>query len=135
MKISFRPHHFLCTLGFQGKGYSPAFVKHYTCLVEAIHDNEDLEIEVVAKGDSICGACPHQREEICKEESKVKRIDGYHSQILGIVPGDVLSWREAKQLIKDNMTIAAFNTACKGCEWQQLGMCEAALKRLLGESK
>lgn len=61
MKITFRPHHFLCTLGFQGKGYSPSFVENYTRHVEALHDNEDVEIEVVEKGDTICSACPHQK--------------------------------------------------------------------------
>ena len=27
--LEFRPHHFLCTLGFEGKGYSDEFVRNY----------------------------------------------------------------------------------------------------------
>ena len=31
--IRFRPHHFLCSLGFEGKGYSEAFTANMTGIV------------------------------------------------------------------------------------------------------
>jgi len=133
VKIIFRPHHFLCTLGFQGKGYSPDYVKNYASIVEALLQNEDLEIEVVAQSDSICAACPHEREGECEQENKVQVIDKNHSNILGVKSGDVVTWRQAKQLMKNKMTVAAFHKACEGCKWQPMGMCEAALKQLRDE--
>ena len=133
MKLSFRPHHFLCTLGFQGKGYSPDFIKNYTRIVEALCKEEELSIEVVTGEDSICRACPHQGERECKVEEKIQGLDARHSQTLNIKGGDVLSWKEAQKRLKERMTIEAFHRACEGCEWKPFGICEAALKKLRDE--
>jgi hypothetical protein len=130
MKVSFRPHHFLCTLGFQGMGYSPKFVKNYTDIAEALRENEELPIEVIKGTDSICGSCPHNGEGICKTEDKIQTLDACHAQVLRIVPGDVLTWREGKERLKEKMTLEAFHTACKECQWKPLGVCEEALQRL-----
>ena len=130
MKISFRPHHFLCTLGFQGKGYSPDFVENYQHIVDAIQKDEELAIQVVACEDSICRACPHQGEKGCRVEEKIQELDARHAQILRLKQGDLLSWAEAKKRLKDDMTLDGFHQACSGCEWKALGICEAALKKL-----
>ncbi len=134
MKFSFRPHHFLCTLGFQGKGYSPGFIENYTHLVEALHQNEELPLEVVTDLDSICGPCPHHAGGMCKFEEKIQSLDDRHSAILDIKVGDVLTWREAQERFKEKMTLAAFHQACKGCSWKAFGVCEAALRKLRGEA-
>ncbi len=130
MTLSFRPHHFLCTLGFQGKGYSPHFIENYEKIVKALQENEELSIEVVPARDSICGACPHQGETECDREEKIQGLDQRHSQILGIKPGDRLSWRRGKDLLKQHMTVEAFHQACAGCSWKPWGICEKALKDL-----
>lgn len=130
MKLSFRPHHFLCTLGFQGMGYSPGFIENYTDIVEALQDNEELPIEVVAGADSICWACPHQGGGVCTTEEKIKGLDARHAQILNINPGDVLTWRMGKGRLKEHMTMSAFHKACEGCQWKSQDVCEEALKTL-----
>lgn len=134
MRLSFRPHHFLCTLGFQGMGYSPGFVENYAQIVKALQDNEELSIEVVAGRDSICNACPHQGMTGCETEEKIQSLDSRHSQILNIHPGDILSWREGKERLKERMTIDAFHGACEGCQWKDYGVCEKALKKLRNEA-
>jgi len=130
MKITFRPHHFLCTIGFQGIGYSPRFVENYKQIVEAIQKDEELLIQVVVREDSICSACPHQSIEGCAVEEKIQGLDTRHAKILRIKQGDVVSWAEAKQRLKEYMTLEGFHQACSGCEWKALGICEAALKTL-----
>lgn len=130
MKITFRPHHFLCTLGFQGKGYSAPFVENYTQIVEALQKDEALPIQVVAEKDSICMACPHQSLRGCATEEKIEALDSRHSHILNLKPGDVLSWKEAQERLKENMTLEKFHHACAGCQWKALGVCETALKKL-----
>jgi hypothetical protein len=133
MKLFFRPHHFLCTLGFEGKGYSPGFVKNYIQVKEALQNNEELPIHVISHLDSVCSACPHNQGSICDTEEKIRALDDRHSQVLGLAPGDILTWAAAKQRIKDKMTLAAFHEACKGCQWKPLGICEKALKTHRGE--
>ncbi|MBS0271148.1 MAG: DUF1284 domain-containing protein [Proteobacteria bacterium] len=133
MKISFRPHHFLCTLGFQGKGYSPGFVQNYWQIVIALHQNEELPIQVVQHVDSVCGLCPYNGNGVCATEEKIQTLDLRHSQILGISPGDHLTWKEAKERIKKQMTLQAFHKACQGCQWKSCGVCETALRELREE--
>lgn len=133
MKFFFRPHHFLCTLGFEGKGYSPGFIKNYTQVKEALQNNEELPIHVVSHLDSVCSACPHNQEGACTTEEKIRALDDRHSQVLGFLPGDVLTWATAKQRIRENMTLAAFHEAYKGCQWKSLGICENVLKAHQGE--
>lgn len=128
MNLSFRPHHFLCTLGFEGKGYSPEFVKNYMAVMKALQSNEELPICISSDLDSICMACPHKSEGVCDTEEKTRVLDERHSQVLGFSPGDVLTWAQAKQRIKEKMTLEAFHVACQGCQWKEFGMCEKALK-------
>ncbi|HUX80489.1 MAG TPA: DUF1284 domain-containing protein [Alphaproteobacteria bacterium] len=134
MKLSFRPHHFLCTLGFQGKGYSPEFIENYTQIVEALQENEELPIEVVVGADSICEACPHQEKGKCTTEEKIQKLDSHHSQILSIRSGDVMTWKRGKELLREHMTIEAFHKACEGCQWKSLGVCEDSLRKLHDEA-
>lgn len=130
MTISFRPHHFLCTLGFQGKGYSPSFIKNYQKLVDTLQKNEETLIEIVTGHDSVCHACPHKKGPICTQEEKIQGLDQRHTHILGLTTGDVMSWKMAKKRVKDAMTVKQFHQACRGCEWKSLGVCEKALKDL-----
>ena len=135
MTFSFRPHHFLCTLGFQGKGYSPHFIENYEAIASALCQDEDLPIRVVPQGDSICSACPHQHKTGCAQENKIRVLDYNHSKILNIQSGDVLTWRQAKARLKHHMTLDAFHHACATCEWKSLGLCEKALNSLRGENE
>ncbi len=132
MTLSFRPHHFLCTLGFQGKGYSPPFVENYRNIVSALEENPDLSVRIVYYGDSICSACPQEINDVCTQEDKVSLLDQRHADILFLTVGEVLTWRHVKTRIKNNMTLEAFHKACEGCSWKSLGTCEAALRALRG---
>lgn len=100
--------------------------------MDTLQKDEELPIQVVVREDSICRACPHQGTEGCTMEEKIQDLDGRHAQILRLKQGDILSWREAKQRLKEHMTLDRFRQACSGCEWQTLGVCEAALKKLRG---
>ena len=130
MKISFRPHHFLCTLGFQGKGYSPGFIENFSQIAFRLKENENHPIHVVDGEDSICSACPRQTNGICEIESEINALDKRHSQTLGLKNRDILTWKEAKNLLKKKMTFEAFHKACEGCQWKSLGLCEGALSEL-----
>jgi len=130
MKLSFRPHHFLCTLGFQGKGFSPAFVENYSRIIKALKADDSLCLEVVTTGDSICQACPHREGTGCSQDEKIRKLDRNHAQILDLKAGDRLTWKEGQALLKEKMSLEAFHQACAGCSWKSLGMCEEALVRL-----
>ncbi len=132
-EIRFRPHHFLCTLGFEGKGYSESFVKNFASIARDLRempDGDEQVIEVVKETDSICGPCPNRRQEVCETEAKISALDGAHAKILGIKAGDRITWADAKQAIRERMSPEAFSAACAPCAWQRAGMCERALNAL-----
>jgi len=129
--IHFRPHHFLCTLGFQGKGYSIPFVKNFQNIVEQLNADPDSLIQVTKGLDQICGSCPNKKENnSCDKQTKIERLDKAHQTILGLEENQIISWKEAKRLIKEKMSIEDFHAACEGCEWKVYGVCETALKKL-----
>lgn len=126
--IKFRPHHFMCTLAFQGYGYSDDFIKNYKEIVGKIFDNPDIKIEIVGNLDSICGACPNKINiDKCNKQAKVLELDRKHMEVLEMQVGEILTWSEAAKKIKEKMSIEKFEYACKGCSWQQHGMCKSAL--------
>jgi hypothetical protein len=131
--LEFRPHHFLCTLGFEGKGYSDAFVANYLKIARSLRqsaDGDDTAIRVVKGSDSICTPCPNRAGERCTTEGKISKLDQAHAEVLGLKTGDILTWGEAKGLLREKMGFDDFHQACAPCSWRSLGLCETALRRL-----
>lgn len=130
--IRFRPHHFLCALGFQGKGYSRDFVENFREIMEHLKapDGDAHLIEVVEITDSICAPCPQRLGALCEAQEKIERLDEAHRRILNLKGGDVLSWGEAKERIASNIDIQTFERICTECSWKDLGYCRTALIEL-----
>lgn len=128
MEVFFRPHHFLCTLGFQGKGYSPSFIDNFQRVVDHLQQDETTPIRVVEKSDVICKACPHEREGVCATEAKIARLDRAHQEILQL--STHITWLAAKKRLQQAMSLEKFHQACASCSWKPLGICEQALRQL-----
>jgi hypothetical protein len=133
--LKFRPHHFLCTVGYQGKGYSPEFVKNYDSIAADLKKpaGDGTLIQVVEKTDSICAPCPSKRDDLCETQAKIDQLDRAHANILSIKDGDTLTWGEAKNRIAEFFTEEAFESACAPCSWKALGICKTALVKLKNE--
>lgn len=130
--IKFRPHHFLCANGFEGKGYSSDFIANFSEIVTQLRseNGDQTEITVTSHTDSICQPCPHRRDQLCTTQAKIEKLDNAHAQVLEIIPGDSLTWGGAKKRIAAHVTLEKFHQMCAPCEWKKMGICEAALKRL-----
>lgn len=131
--LRYRPHHFLCSLGFQGKGYSETFTANMSAIVMGrlrAPSGDDTMIEVVGATDDICAPCPKRRDALCTVQPKIERLDAAHSLALSLSPGDRLTWGEAKARIRANVPAGSLVGLCAGCEWQPYGMCDAALEQL-----
>lgn len=121
----------MCTLAFQGKGYSAPFVKNYQNIVKQLEDDPNTIIQVTDKLDTICQACPHQTlDKKCESQDFIDELDAAHQKILGLWTGQKITWAKAKEIIKSKMTLEKFHAACEGCEWKSFGMCEGALRAL-----
>jgi len=130
--LKFRPHHFLCTLGFQGKGYSPTFVQNFTAIKTQLESarGDTTQIEVIDGQDQICHACPLNNGNHCQTQEKITRLDNNHKAALQLHIGETLTWGEAKNRIRRFVTLDSFEQICKGCAWKQLGTCRKALEQI-----
>lgn len=131
--LQFRPHHFLCSLGFQGKGYSDGFTANMADIVVGqlrTPDGDDTQIEVTGHTDSICAPCPKRRGKLCEDQEKIATLDARHARALGVFVGSSLTWGEAKRRIVKRVPPGSLSQLCKGCQWLELGLCESALEEL-----
>jgi len=131
--LQFRPHHFLCSLGFLGAGYSEEFTANMTDIV--IHrlraeGGDDVSIEVIGATDDICGPCPKRRGALCTNQENIAALDLSHSKALGVRPGDKLTWGQAKARIKSLVKPGDLSKVCAGCQWLEYGYCEESLQAL-----
>lgn len=130
--IYFRPHHFMCTNGFEGKGYSPTFVENFSAISDRLKNKggDDVLIQIVETTDDICRPCPHRQGSLCEKQAFIADLDQRHLKALKLSIGQVVSWGEAKKRIVDYISDEAFSPLCRGCEWQDMGICIKALRRL-----
>ncbi|KEP69275.1 hypothetical protein DL1_05145 [Thioclava dalianensis] len=136
-RLRYRTHHFLCSLGFEGKGYSDAFTANMHALVVGrlrAPEGASLEIEVVGAADDICAPCPKRHGAGCSSQSKIDRLDAAHAQALQIAPGDVLRWGDALARMRE-LPDDIHERICEDCSWREAGMCAASLARLKADEK
>lgn len=131
--LHFRPHHFLCSLGYQGKGYSTQFTANMDrIVVDHLHAPAgfDTRIRIVGLSDDICAPCPHRRGDSCEKAEKITALDKRHADQLELQDGQVVTWNQARERIRERVTPQLLDTLCAGCEWLNAGMCKQAVAQL-----
>ncbi|MFC1659010.1 DUF1284 domain-containing protein [Pseudomonadota bacterium] len=127
-----RIHHLLCMQGFQGYGYNEEFVKNMSEVVDFVKDNSNESIEIVARCDSICSLCPHQKkfqknEDICLKDSKEEYIEKIlkEKKLAKFLNLELNKQYKIKPLFEIvNSKICSKKIAdkyyCKDCQWQSV---------------
>lgn len=117
--IRLRPHHLLCILTYEGRGYTPTFVENFDRIVLALGKGQTAVL--VGGADDVCGplATEHRH---CERESVLER----DAAALGII-GELLSTplqigdeivlsHEMLRTLREGY-LAGREKACAGCEW------------------
>lgn len=131
--LRLRPHHFLCALGYQGKGYSAAFTANMSAIViDKLRGpgGDTTPIQVTGHADDICTPCPKRRGNLCTSQTAIATLDRAHAVALKLKPRESLTWGQARTRIRENVQPGDLATLCQTCQWLDLGLCEAALSRL-----
>ena len=119
-KIYLRPHHFLCTQTFIGKGYSKEFVENMTRITYILRTEKSQEIELTFSCDSLCAFCPNRLNSefkyFCNDDPKVLSYDqnviqAFHLQEKAYVYADII------QEINSTMTPELLDHICSDCSW------------------
>lgn len=127
-ELRLRVHHLLCSILYEGAGYSEAFVENMNGIVQALKDPQ-TRLCLVTGADSICAECPNALEEggcaLDGEEIK-KNVGSLDERILGktgLTAGEIYTARQAVGQTALHMDAAFFEQCCAGCRWYLAGYC------------
>jgi uncharacterized protein len=121
--IKIRAHHLCCIQGFQGYGYSTAFVTNMRTIISDIKSSPSKPIKLVSECDVICTSCPSNRE--CSTQKsvhshRIKNMDLTVLEKLNMAEGTVIEAKEAFRLINLKLnTTSDIETVCKTCKWKR----------------
>ncbi len=120
--LKIRAHHLCCIQGFQGYGYSPAFVANMMAVISDIDAFPSRPIKLVSECDAICISCPGKKE--CSTQQsvlthRIRNMDLVVMEKLKIKEGTVMSADEAFRLISSLNNASDIEDVCGACKWRQ----------------
>ena len=121
--LKIRAHHLCCIQGFQGYGYSPAFVTNMRTVISDIKASPSRPIKLVSECDTICTPCPSKRECSTQKSAhshRIKNMDLVVLEKLNIKEGTVMEANEAFRLINLKLNNASeIEDVCEICKWKR----------------
>ena len=125
-----RPHHLLCTQGYEGNGYDEHFVRRMTAYVTQMRREENVRIEITLRPDDICTACPNLSDaEHCVSDDKVLAFDRKVLEMFGLKEGETYNYQKLIRDIDNHMTRERLHSICGTCSWYPVSLCR---DRILG---
>lgn len=121
----FRPHHGLCIMFFEGKGYNEKFIKNMYEVIKIFKNRPTTEIILNSSNDIICSACPLKGTN-CVEESLLN-IDNTILSMCNLKNGEKVKFCDFKELIcKNVISLENLENICNECRW--IAICKKNLK-------
>ena len=114
-----RPHHALCALFFEDKGYSRAFIENMTAFL--VDPNQMLQI--TSGCDALCQACPNNFNGLCSDAAKVSLFDQRTVNLTGarLQTEQAMPLYEFCQVVYDYiLQQGLLAEVCGECEWAKL---------------
>ena len=121
--LKIRAHHLCCIQGFQGYGYSPAFVANMRAVISDIGAFPSRPLELVSECDVICISCPSKRECTIQKSTlsrRIRNMDLVVMEKLKIEEGALMKADKAFRLINSKLNSASdIEDVCGTCKWRQ----------------
>ena len=131
MKITLRPHHFLCLQGYKGQNYSKTQANSWSKISQKLEQNPDADILIAGSSDDLCKKCPallKNEKSRCIEQS-VNQLDSKVAEILDITKGEIYKYSEILEKIKKVFTKEKHEQLCSDCAWWIKGLCRDSFKK------
>lgn len=133
--LRLRAHNLLCLQGFRGRGYDAAFVAEMTAVHRQLAADPDTPVEVVARPDRLCSACPHLAAGGCtlggpEHEAHMHAQDEQVLRRLWLQDGEVLPWSQVLERIARSVRGSDLPGLCTTCPWLSLGWCAEGVDAL-----
>ena len=120
--LQIRAHHLCCIQGFQGYGYSPAFVANMRAVISDLEALPSRLLKLVTVCDAICVSCPSKRECVIQKSvlsRRIRQMDLVVLEKLRIDDGTVVKADEAFRLINSKLNKASdVEEVCGTCKWR-----------------
>ena len=121
--IDLRAHHLLCSVLFEGKGYSETFTANMTAIVDALLEKQNL-VKLRTSRDVICNDCPNLKSDGgCMLDDKIPDLDKTVLDFFDIPVSSEISSVEVFQKISKKITPEFFAYCCDECRWKKMGIC------------
>lgn len=136
--MKLRAHHLLCTVLYEGKGYSDAFVENMNQVVDMLR--KDTSVHIIKAPDTICAHCPNAKSdggcELDDENELIEDIDSYIIEVLGLEEDREYKSKDLYKLALQNIKKEHFTKCCNSCRWHECGICsydkyKAALEKYI----
>lgn len=122
MKVRLRGHHLVCLRFYDGTGYDGGFREDLRSLVAYARQRG---VSVAEGADDLCVRCHYLEEGRCAHtptaEEEVRGMDRMALMLLGLRPGQIVSWDELGHRIPGFFQRWR-SEFCEGCAWK--GVCE-----------
>ena len=131
--LKLRPHHLLCLILFEPKGYDKSYIDFMKKLIEQLCANPETEILLTDGLCITCDYCPHNDGGKCLKEAKVQVIVANILEFTGLEIGAVMRWEELRETAMDKIIRAGkFYEACGTCSYfeQCKGMIRCATENI-----
>lgn len=120
--LKIRAHHLCCIQGFQGYGYSPAFVDNMRAVISDLEEFPLKPLKVTSKCDALCISCPNEKECFAQRSipsRRIKNMDLAVMKKLRLEEGTVIKADEAFKLINSKLVKASdIEDVCGTCKWK-----------------
>jgi hypothetical protein len=120
--LKIRAHHLCCIQGFQGYGYSSAFVDNMKAVISDLKKAPSKPLELVSTCDAICTSCPSKKE--CSAQKsifsrRIRSMDIAVMKKLKIKEGAVMEADEAFRSLNSKLNNASdVEDVCGTCKWK-----------------
>ena len=100
--IRLRPHHALFLHRHAGEQLSGEFAENMKEIYERLNSGEREMVQIIMHRDTLCRACPHEKDAACREEEKVLALDREIAARCSLRSGQWLSWEELRDILQNN---------------------------------
>ncbi|MCL2576074.1 MAG: DUF1284 domain-containing protein [Defluviitaleaceae bacterium] len=122
--MKLRPHHLLCTQGYEGMGYNDGFVDNMDVITTYLRNDVAANIDIVFSTDDICSKCPQMLDvNLCKSNDKVKRLDNKVVAYFDIEERNYV-YQDIIRKINTKMTSDIMDDICGECNWYSISACK-----------
>lgn len=138
MPIRLRPHHVLCSVAFEGKGYDAPFTANMSRIVFGhlrAPGGRDETIRITDHADAFCAPCPRRRGGGCEADDMITALDARHAAALGLSTGMQLTWGDCLDRVVESVFPDDLDTLCRDCSWLAEGRCKTAVATLIATKK